>query len=131
MEHPIAWPARELSIRLILDRALGARTARHERLFECNSLRLMAALARDGGCRVVILSDASGLARRIAGRLRTTAGIEIVNEIVLNQIIVRFGADRGDGRDHRGRRPADRVLVGIGLSAAKLLYTFSHLHIRM
>ena len=37
MEHPIAWPARELSIRLILDRALGARTARHERLFECNS----------------------------------------------------------------------------------------------
>jgi hypothetical protein len=50
MEHPIAWPARELSIRLILDRALGARTARHERLFECNSLRLMAALAREGGC---------------------------------------------------------------------------------
>ena len=43
MEHPIAWPARELSIRLILDRALGARTARHERLFECNSL------APDGG----------------------------------------------------------------------------------
>ena len=50
MAYPIAWPARELSIRLILDRALGARGPRHGRLFECNSLRLMAALARDGGC---------------------------------------------------------------------------------
>jgi len=50
MDHPVAWPARELSIRLILDRALGARAAKPERLFECNSIRLMAALARDGGC---------------------------------------------------------------------------------
>ena len=36
------------------------------------------------------------LARRIADRLRATAGIAIVNEIVLNQIIVRFGADHGE-----------------------------------
>ena len=64
MEHPIAWPARELSIRLILDRALGARTARHERLFECNSLRLMAALARDGGC--IAFQTLFGIERDIA-----------------------------------------------------------------
>ncbi|MGH8742831.1 MAG: LysR substrate-binding domain-containing protein, partial [Burkholderiales bacterium] len=59
-----AWPARELSIRLILDRALGARTARHERLFECNSLRLMAALARDGGC--IAFQTLFGIERDIA-----------------------------------------------------------------
>lgn len=36
------------------------------------------------------------LTHRIADRLRTTSGIEIVNQIVLNQAIVRFGGDRGD-----------------------------------
>ncbi len=35
------------------------------------------------------------LARRIADKLRATAGIAIVNEVVLNQIIVRFGDERG------------------------------------
>jgi len=36
------------------------------------------------------------LARRIADRLRASAGVAIVNGVVLNQVIVRFGADRED-----------------------------------
>ena len=64
LEYPVAWPARELSIRLILDRALGARTVRQDRLFECNSLRLMAALARDGGC--IAFQTLFGIERDVA-----------------------------------------------------------------
>lgn len=41
-----------------------------------------------------------GLARRVAGRLSGEPGIAIVNDVVLNQVAVRFGADlppeRGD-----------------------------------
>lgn len=36
------------------------------------------------------------LARRMAERLNTSSGIAVVNDVVLNQVIVRFGADRGD-----------------------------------
>jgi DNA-binding transcriptional LysR family regulator len=49
LAHPVAWPARGLSFRAILDKLLGkAKTP--ARAFECNSLRLMAALARRGRC---------------------------------------------------------------------------------
>jgi DNA-binding transcriptional LysR family regulator len=64
LEYPVAWPARELSIRLILDRALGARTVRQDRLFECNSLRVMAALARNGGC--IAFQTLFGIERDVA-----------------------------------------------------------------
>ena len=50
LAYPVAWPARELSIRAVLDRAVGARASPAGRVFECNSLRLMSALARDSGC---------------------------------------------------------------------------------
>ena len=46
--HPVAWPSRGLSLRAILDRVPAARRARPA--FECNSLRLMASLARRGSC---------------------------------------------------------------------------------
>jgi glutamate/tyrosine decarboxylase-like PLP-dependent enzyme len=36
------------------------------------------------------------LARRVAESLRAAPGIEIVNKVNLNQVIARFGADRGD-----------------------------------
>lgn len=36
------------------------------------------------------------LARRMADGLRAGPGVEILNDVTLNQIIVRFGADRGD-----------------------------------
>jgi DNA-binding transcriptional LysR family regulator len=46
--YPLAWPAPGLSLRALLDRIPAAREI--EATFECNSLRLMASLARDGRC---------------------------------------------------------------------------------
>lgn len=46
--HAIAWPTRGLSLRTILDTLPVSRRARPA--FECNSLRLMASLARRGSC---------------------------------------------------------------------------------
>lgn len=45
---PIAWPSLGLSLRAALDRLPAARDLRPA--FECNSLRLMATLARQGNC---------------------------------------------------------------------------------
>lgn len=50
LAYPVAWPSRGLSLRAILDRALGPRRVIPQMRVECNSLRLMAALARDGNC---------------------------------------------------------------------------------
>lgn len=53
------------------------------------------------------------LARRIADKLRATSGVEIVNEIVLNQAIVRFGAERGDeAADKLTQAVIDEILRG-------------------
>lgn len=46
--HPLAWPSQGLSLRAILDTVPAARRVRPA--FECNSLRLMASLARRGSC---------------------------------------------------------------------------------
>ncbi len=48
----------------------------------------------DGSCR---------LARRFAERLRGHAGIEILNDMVLNQVLVRFSDPDGTGADERTR----------------------------
>jgi DNA-binding transcriptional LysR family regulator len=48
LNHPVAWPSRGLSLRAILDSVAVARNVRPA--FECNSLRLMASLARRGSC---------------------------------------------------------------------------------
>jgi DNA-binding transcriptional LysR family regulator len=48
LNHPVAWPSRGLSLRAILDSVAAARNVRPA--FECNSLRLMASLARRGSC---------------------------------------------------------------------------------
>ncbi len=50
LEYPVAWPAQGLSLRAILDRSLGKRATSAMFLIECNSLRLMASLARQGRC---------------------------------------------------------------------------------
>jgi DNA-binding transcriptional LysR family regulator len=47
LQHRVAWPSRGLSLRAILDRAT---TGALRFAFECNSLRLMASLARRGSC---------------------------------------------------------------------------------
>lgn len=50
LDYPVAWPARGLSIRAILDKMQAAAKISPPHAFECNSLRLMAALARRGRC---------------------------------------------------------------------------------
>ncbi len=61
--HPVAWPSRGLSLRAVLDRALGA--AKFEPAFECNSLRLMASLARRGSC--IAFQTPIGIEHELAG----------------------------------------------------------------
>lgn len=46
--YPLAWPSRGLSLRAVLEAVPAARKLRPA--FECNSLRLMASLARRGSC---------------------------------------------------------------------------------
>ncbi len=50
LAHPVAWPAQGLSLRSILERKPSLRKHGVAPLFECNSLRLMASLARRGSC---------------------------------------------------------------------------------
>ncbi len=50
LDYPVAWPARGLSLRAILDKLQAATKISPPRAVECNSLRLMAALARRGRC---------------------------------------------------------------------------------
>ena len=50
------------------------------------------------------------VAARMADRLRAEPGIGIVNEVVLNQVLVRFGGDRGDeAGDALTRRTIARI----------------------
>jgi DNA-binding transcriptional LysR family regulator len=48
--YRIAWPSRGLSLRALLDRSPAARVLTQPPAFECDSLRLMATLARMGSC---------------------------------------------------------------------------------
>ena len=48
--HRVAWPSRGLSLRAVLDKAMTGRANSIQPAFECNSLRLMATLARLGSC---------------------------------------------------------------------------------
>jgi DNA-binding transcriptional LysR family regulator len=50
LAYPVAWPARGLSLRAILDKLQQAAKIEPPHAFECNSLRLMASLARRGRC---------------------------------------------------------------------------------
>lgn len=64
LDYPVAWPAKGLSLREILDKMLGAAKKPPPRAFECNSLRLMAALARRGRC--IAFQTAIGIEQEIA-----------------------------------------------------------------
>jgi glutamate/tyrosine decarboxylase-like PLP-dependent enzyme len=78
---------------------------------------VMAALKSIGRVGLVDLVERdSGLARRMADRLRTGTGVQILNDVVLNQVLVRFGgpADGSGGEDvaagdHRTRAVIDAV----------------------
>lgn len=64
LDYPVAWPAKGLSLRAILDKMLGAAKKQPPHAFECNSLRLMAALARRGRC--IAFQTAIGIEQEIA-----------------------------------------------------------------
>ncbi|HWT98771.1 MAG TPA: LysR family transcriptional regulator [Terriglobales bacterium] len=49
LAFPVAWPAQGLSLRAIIDQGLAG-PSQFIPAFECNSLRLMASLARRGAC---------------------------------------------------------------------------------
>ncbi len=61
LAHPVAWPSERLSMRAILDKALG--TKRVSPAYECNSLRLMSSLARRGQC--IAFQTAFGIEREL------------------------------------------------------------------
>ena len=62
--HSLAWPSRGLSLRAILDSVPAARQVRPG--FECNSLRLMASLARRGSC--IAFQTVIGIEQELAAR---------------------------------------------------------------
>ena len=54
-------------------------------------------LARPGGIEALV-ERCCALARRIADRLREAEGVEVLNDVVLNQVLVRFGDDDAHAR---------------------------------
>ena len=50
LQHPVAWPARGLSLRTLLDTIVRRQKLSVKPAIECNSLRVMASLARRGVC---------------------------------------------------------------------------------
>ena len=50
LAYPVAWPSQGLSLRGILERKPSQRRQKPDPVFECNSLRVMAALAKRGSC---------------------------------------------------------------------------------
>ncbi len=63
LAHPVAWPSPGLSLRAILDKLPASRKVNPA--FECNSLRLMAALARQGSC--IAFQTPIGIELELAG----------------------------------------------------------------
>lgn len=61
LDHPVAFPSRGLSLRSILDRAAPGGAAPR---FECNSLRLMASLAKRGLC--IAFQTPTGIEQELA-----------------------------------------------------------------
>jgi glutamate/tyrosine decarboxylase-like PLP-dependent enzyme len=64
------------------------------------------ALGRQGVAALV--ERCCELARRFAGQLAACEGVEVLNQVVLNQVVVRFLADDGD-HDAHTRRVVERV----------------------
>jgi glutamate/tyrosine decarboxylase-like PLP-dependent enzyme len=64
------------------------------------------ALGREGIAELV--ERCAALARRFAERLAGAGGVEVLNEVVLNQVLVRFLATDGD-HDTQTRRVIERV----------------------
>ena len=64
-------------------------------------------LGRDGVAELV--ERCCALARRFADQLGAADGVEVVNDVVLNQVLVRFGEDTDADRDATTDRVIDAV----------------------
>lgn len=99
--HPLAWPSPGLSLRAILDSIPSARKIRPA--FECNSLRLMASLARRGSC--IAFQTLIGIERELASG--TLAFVPLSDKrlpVDRLRIVARAGA---------GARPTVEAFLGI------------------
>ena len=75
----------------------------------CPSTRPCASLGRDGVAELVERCCAH--ARRMAGRLRREPGAEVLNDVVLNQVLVRFAGDDAANLTRDRGDPARRDLL--------------------
>jgi DNA-binding transcriptional LysR family regulator len=85
LAYPVAWPSRGLSLRAILDRALGSHRAVPQVRFECNSLRLMAALARNSNC--IAFQTEIGIEDELAARTLVFVPL-VTRKMPLDQLMV-------------------------------------------
>ena len=99
--YPLAWPSLGLSLRAILDSVPAARKVKP--VFECNSLRLMASLARRGRC--IAFQTPIGIEQELA------AGTLVFKPLSDK----RLPLDRLKlvGREGSGARPAIEAFVTI------------------
>lgn len=65
LAHPVAWPARGLSLRSLLDPVARRQKLQVRPAMECNSLRVMASLAARGLC--IAFQTPVGIERELAG----------------------------------------------------------------
>ena len=101
LDQPVAWPSRGLSLRAILDSLPVARRIRPA--FECNSLRLMASLARRGSC--IAFQTVIGIEQELAaGTLRFVPLSDKRLPVDRLRIVARHGA---------GGRPAAQAFLAI------------------
>jgi DNA-binding transcriptional LysR family regulator len=66
LAFPVAWPSRGLSLRAILDRGISPGRRHFRPAFECNSLRLMASLAKRGAC--IAFQTPVGIEQELGGQ---------------------------------------------------------------
>jgi DNA-binding transcriptional LysR family regulator len=100
-DFPVAWPSQGLSLRAILDSVPAARKLRPA--FECNSLRLMASLAKRGSC--IAFQTRIGIEQEL--QARTLSFIPLSDK--------RLPLDRLKlvARQGRGARPAADAFLAI------------------
>lgn len=102
LQHRVAWPAKGLSLRLVLDRAKSRKSAAPP-MIECNSLRFMAALARRGDC--IAFQPPIGIEQDLSNRA-----------LVWVPLKYRIGADTFMAvcrKGHRGRATIEAFLGSV------------------
>lgn len=109
LDWPCAWPSKGLSLRALLDRATAGLARQPQPAFECNSLRLMASLARRGSC--IAFQTPVGIEQELASGALVFVPLQDRRLAADRLMIVR--------RSGQGGRPAADAFVS--LAAERLL----------